>query len=112
VNDAADAPEISIVDQPERDRFEIRVGQEVAGFAEYRRRPGLIAFIHTEIDDRFEGQGLGSRLVTDVLDRSRADALAVLPFCPFVRSFIERHPDYLELVPEDYRERFDLPLTA
>ena len=107
---ATTAPEVTVADEPERHRFEIRVGGELAGFTEYRRAPGLIAFIHTLIDPRFEGQGLGTRLVTDALDDVRAAGLAVLPFCPFVRAFIANHPDeYLDLVPQGHRSQFDLP---
>jgi uncharacterized protein len=97
------------VDARDRSRFEIRVDGEVAGFTEYRRRPGLIAFIHTLIDPRFEGQGLGSELVRTALSQARSEALSVLPFCPFVRSYIARHTEYLDLVPEDARAKFDLP---
>ena len=104
------APNVEVVDEPERQRFEIRVDGELAGFTEYRRSPGLIAFVHTLIDARFEGQGLGTRLVTDALGEVRSDGLAVLPFCPFVRAFIARHTsDYLDLVPDAYRSEFGLP---
>jgi uncharacterized protein len=101
--------DVGVVDVPERSRFEVRVGGEVAGFAEYRRRPGLIAFIHTLIDPRFEGQGLASELVGTALSQARSEGLAVLPFCPFVRSYIARHTEYLDVVPEDLRANFDLP---
>ena len=104
--------DIRVVDVPERSRFEIRVGGEVAGFAEYRRRPGLIAFIHTLIDARFEGQGLASQLVRPALSEARSDGLSVLPFCPFVRSYIAGHTESLDLVPEDMRAKFDLPAHA
>jgi uncharacterized protein len=104
------APEISVADKPARQRFEIRVDGELAGFAEYRRSRGLIAFIHTLIDPRFEGHGLGTRLVTDALNQVRGDGLAVLPFCPFVRAFMASHSaEYLDLVPEGYRPEFGLP---
>ena len=58
----ARAADVRVVDAPDRSRFEIRVDGDVAGFTEYRRHPGAIAFIHTETDPRFEGQGLGSDL--------------------------------------------------
>jgi uncharacterized protein len=108
----APAADISVVDVPDRSRFEIRVDGEVAGFTEYRRRPGLIAFIHTLTDPRFEGQGLASDLVRTALSEARADGLSVLPFCPFVRAYIARHTEYLDLVPEDVRATFDLPADA
>jgi uncharacterized protein len=104
--------DIRVVDVPDRSRFEFQVGGEVAGFTEYRRRPGLIAFIHTLIDPRFEGQGLASQLVRTALTEARGDGLAVLPFCPFVRGYIERHTEYLDLVPEAMRVKFDLPAHA
>jgi uncharacterized protein len=97
-----------IIDNPDHKRYEIRVSDEVAGFVQYRRRPGLIALIHTEIDPRFEGQGLGSELIRGVLDGARSEGVAVLPFCPFVNGFISRHPEYVSLVPEDFRSEFGL----
>ena len=98
-----------VIDVPERSRFEIRVGDETAGFTGYRRAPGRITFIHTSIDPRFEGHGLGSELVRTALSNARAEGLAVLPFCPFVRSYIAAHPDELDLVPEAMRAKFELP---
>jgi predicted GNAT family acetyltransferase len=106
------AGDVQVVDVPDRSRFEIRVDGEVAGFTEYRRRPGLIAFVHTLTDPRFEGQGLASQLVRTALSEARSDELSVLPFCPFVREYIARHPEYLDLVPEDMRAEFDLPAHA
>jgi len=68
----------------------------------------VIAFTHTEIDARFEGQGVGSGLVRAALSEARASGLAVHPFCPFVRGYIARHPEDVELVPADLRAHFDL----
>src|SRR3954462_3883684 len=99
----------SVVDVPERSRFEISVDGEIAGFPEYRRRPGLIAFIHTLIDPRFEGHGLASQLVRTALSDARSAGLSVLPFCPSVRAYTAAHPEYLDLVREDMRAKFDLP---
>jgi predicted GNAT family acetyltransferase len=109
---SAPVTDIRVADVPERSRFEVRVGGELAGFTEYRRRPGVIAFVHTLIDPRFEGQGLGSQIVRTALDEARSEQLAILPFCPFVRGYIAGHPEYLGLVPEDMRARFDLPADA
>jgi predicted GNAT family acetyltransferase len=110
---APTADDVRVLDVPERSRFEVRVAGELAGFAEYRRRPQLIAFTHTLIDPRFEGQGLARQLVGTALSEARSEGLAVLPFCPFVRGFIAGHGDeYLDLVPGDLRETFDLPAGA
>jgi predicted GNAT family acetyltransferase len=106
------AADSRVVDVPDRSRFEIQVDGEVAGFTEYRRRPGLIAFIHTETDPRFEGQGLASQLVRTALTEARSRRLSVLPFCPFVRAYIGGHTEYLDLVPENVRAKFDLPADA
>ena len=104
--------EIRVVDVPEGSRFEIRVDDETAGYAAYRRRPGVIAFVHTEIDPRFEGQGLASKLIQTALSEARAEGAAALPFCPFVRSYIAGHGEYLDLVPSDRRARFQLTDAA
>lgn len=97
-----------IADNRERHRYEILVEDEVAGFAQYKAKPGQIAFTHTEIDDRFEGRGLGGELVAFALADARERGLAVLPFCPFVRGYIQRHREYVDLVPADRRAEFEL----
>jgi uncharacterized protein len=89
-------------------RYVIDEDGEVAGFVMYRDRPGLIAFVHTEIDPRFEGRGLGGALVSSALDDARGRELVVLPFCPFVNAYIQRHPEYQDLVPDAYKKEFGL----
>jgi uncharacterized protein len=101
-------PQIEVARDAEGERYVVTVDGVVAGLAQYRDRDGLIAFIHTEIDDRFEGRGLGGRLVAFALDDARERGLAVLPFCPFVNGYIERHREYVDLVPESYRAQFGL----
>jgi uncharacterized protein len=100
----------TVLDVPEWSRFEIHVDGRLAGFAQYRMKDaGLIVFTHTEIDDAFEGRGLGSTLVRAALDTARSRGLAVRPDCPFVRAYVARHPDdYLDLVPVELRPRLGL----
>jgi uncharacterized protein len=100
--------EITVHDNPDRDRFEVHADGELAGFTVYGSRPGVIAFVHTEIDPRFEGQGLGSSLVAGALDAARGQGASVLPFCEFVNRYIERHPEYRDLVRETDRAMFGL----
>jgi len=102
------AQQIEVADAPERGRYELSVDGEVMGFTTYLARPGLIAFLHTEVDERVQGRGLGDRLIKEALEDARARELAVLPFCPFVKAFIERHREFEALVPETYREQFGL----
>lgn len=104
--------DIVVQDQPERSRYEISVGGELGGFTEYELDGERISFIHTEIDSAFEGKGLGSKLVSQALTDVRDRGLSVLPFCPFVRSYIARHPEFVHLVPVAERARFDLQHTA
>jgi thioredoxin reductase (NADPH) len=103
-----DAPGPTVTDASDRRRFEIAIDGAVLGFAEYRRRPGVISFTHTEIDPAHNGEGLGTLLVKAALDTARAEGLAVLPYCPFVQGFINRHRDYLDLVPAERRAKFAL----
>jgi predicted GNAT family acetyltransferase len=99
---------IVVADAPDRKRFEVTVDDELAGFLVYRSRKGLLALIHTEVEDRFEGRGLGGRLARFALDQASAEKLAVLPFCPFVNDWLKRHPEYVDLVPPAYRANFNL----
>lgn len=99
---------VEIRDNPAQERVEIHVDGELAGFTAYRTRPGIKAFVHTEIDPRFEGQGLGGRLIASALDAARDNGDQVLPFCPFVNHFIATHDGYRDLVPEDMHEKFGL----
>lgn len=106
---ATDEAAIAVVDNPELGRFEIHVGDKLAGFTEYRPRGDRYAFVHTEIGDEFGGRGLASRLIKDTLDEMRARGIAVLPYCPFVKRYIQRHADYQDLVPADQRATFEIP---
>jgi uncharacterized protein len=101
--------ELRVADDRENERYIAATGDgDIVGFTEYRLRPGLIAFVHTEVDDRMTGQGVGSKLIGAALDDVRAKGLAVLPFCPFVNGFVERHREYADLVPAEYRGPFGL----
>lgn len=100
--------EVRVTDNQAEHRYEVYADGKLAGFVTYQEQPGRISFVHTEIDDEFGGHGLGSTLVSEALDDARKRDLAVLPFCPFVNAYIKDHPEYLDLVPESDRERFDL----
>ncbi len=94
---------------PERSRYEIEVDGRRAGLATYVERPGVVTFVHTEIDDDLGGRGLGGVLVGAALADVRRRGLTVRPACPFVRAWIAKHPDHLDLVAERDRARYSLP---
>lgn len=98
----------TVHDVPERNRFEIEVDGALVGFAQYRRVDGTIAFVHTEIDRGHEGAGLGGALISAAFVEARRRGDRILPFCPFVRSYLQRHPEYVDLVPEERRSAFGL----
>jgi len=96
------------VDNPEEARFEIWVDDKLAGVTTYARHDDRIEFLHTEVDDAFAGQGLAKKLATYELDEARRRGLAVYPYCPFVRGFIAKNHEYVDLVPESERRKFGL----
>ena len=85
-------------DNPSLLRFEIHDDGKLAGFAQYVRRPGRIFFVHTEIDPAFEGKGLAGQLVRFALDDARSTGRRIQPSCSYVAAWIQRHPEYQDLV--------------
>lgn len=90
--------DIEVRDNPEQHRYEAVVDGKVAGFAVYERVDGLIAFLHTEVDDAFSGRGIGSQIVQQSLDDVRRKELTVRPVCPFYKAFFDEHPEYADLL--------------
>jgi predicted GNAT family acetyltransferase len=89
---------MTVEDNAAEDRYEATAGGEVIGVARYVRRGGRTIFVHTEVDGDHEGEGVGSALVAAALDTERAAERPVVPLCPFVRAYIERHTEYSDLV--------------
>ena len=87
-------------DNAEHRRYELFVDGGMVGYARYVRRGGRAYLVHTEIDPEHEGAGLGATLVRGALDAQRQRGELVVPLCPFVRSYVERHPDYADVVDE------------
>ena len=92
--------EVTIVDRPERRRYELELGGERTGLLTYRidAASGVITHQHTEVNPEHGRQGLGTALVRFALDDARARGFSVRPQCPFVAAFIEGHPEYSDLV--------------
>jgi predicted GNAT family acetyltransferase/glutaredoxin len=99
------AAETEVVDVPEASHYELRLDGRLVGLAAYHRRGKRIAFTHTEVDESCEGRGFGSRLVAAALEDAGRKGLEVVPLCPFIAHYIERHPEYEALVAPSYRDR-------
>ncbi len=102
----------SVVDVPEKGRFEVRLGDRVVGLASYHIDEGTMTLPHTEVDPSVGGQGIGTTLVAGVLSAARERGLHVLPYCSFVRHYIQQHPETIELVAEEDRPHFGLETAA
>lgn len=83
-----------VVDDEAAQRFELRVGDDVVGIADYRPIPGGLAVTHMEVPHRFEGRGFASRLAEVLLRDASRRRLTVRPVCPFLADYVRRHPEH------------------
>ncbi|MDO5663510.1 MAG: GNAT family N-acetyltransferase [Brachybacterium sp.] len=90
--------DVTISRNRDRSRYEAEIEGRAAGFADYSEEEGVVVMPHTEVFPEFEGQGVGGALVRRALDDVRAAGFTVDPVCPFVAGWIEKHPDYQDLV--------------
>jgi predicted GNAT family acetyltransferase len=89
---------VEVVDDPGGRRWVVQVDGQDAGFVTYRVSGGRMTLLHTEIDDAFEGRGLGGQLARGVLEGARERQLKVVPRCPFIAGWIRRHPEWMDVV--------------
>ena len=90
--------DIKFVDSPDHHRYELRSGDEVIGVIAYRLGDGVITLVHTEVDPAHSGQGHAATLARGALDDARSRGLRVVPSCPYVAAYLEKHPEYADLV--------------
>ena len=88
-----------VVDNPGENRFETSTSAGLA-VLEYSRSGNLLALQHTEVPKSARERGTGGRLVEAAFRQAREQGLKVVPYCPFVRAYVERHPELSELVEE------------
>ncbi|WP_018317900.1 GNAT family N-acetyltransferase [Bradyrhizobium sp. WSM2793] len=86
-----------VIDNKDHHCFELEVEGHVAT-EHYKLDGGVITFEHTDVPKDLGGKGVGSKLVQGALDQVRAAGLKLIPQCPFVKAWIEKHPDYADLV--------------
>jgi predicted GNAT family acetyltransferase len=96
---------LEILDNEAEQRYEAWLDGRPAGLIAYEPHDGCLVFDHTEVDEALEGRGIGSRLAKAALDDVQTRGLRVTPRCPFVRSYIRRHPEYRDLVVRATRQR-------
>jgi hypothetical protein len=96
MNDAQ--PAVTVHRNDTRHRFEALVDGRLAGQLVFRPHGDVLDLVHTEVDPAFEGQGVGSALVRQVLDQILAAGGHIIPSCPYVQAFLRRHPDYQRVV--------------
>ncbi|HEX2076630.1 MAG TPA: GNAT family N-acetyltransferase [Longimicrobium sp.] len=86
-------------DNADQSRFELDVDGQTA-VLQYMQRGETLYLTHTEVPPELEGRGIGSRIVKHALEHARSQGHKVAPWCPFVRAYIDRHPEYQPLVAE------------
>ena len=91
---------IEITHEPrgDRGRYHLLVDGAEAGELDYRMDGDVRVYVHTGIRDEFEGRGLASKLAKHVLDEARAEGIAIGATCPYVRSYLQKHPEYQDLL--------------
>ncbi len=91
--------DIQVTNNERDNRYEAHIGGDLAGFLEYELNKLIISFTHTEVDPAFKGDGVGDALARAALDDVRGTGTRkVQPICPFIKSWIDKHPDYIPLV--------------
>lgn len=94
-----------MTDVPEKERFEARTAQdEVAGFVTYQLTGTIIVYTHTEVFPQYEGQGVASQLAKAVMDDARERGRTVVPVCPYIAKWLEKHPEYEAIVARTTRK--------
>lgn len=90
--------QVAVRDNADAARYEALLDGELAGIVDYRDRGGRRILVHTRVLDAFKGRGIGNRLAAGTLQLARADKLRIVPRCPFIRAYMERHPEYRDLL--------------
>ena len=95
---------MKVVDNPDRRRFEIDLGEGQFAFAEYTLPEGKIMFTHTEVPPSHEGRGIGTVLIEAGLAAARERGLKVIPICPFFAAYMQKHVEVQDLLDPAYRK--------
>ena len=91
-------PEIKVIDNPERSRYEASLDGRIAAYSTYESEPGRVVITHTVVRPKLEGRGVGSRLAKFAVDDIRDRGLRIKPVCTFTRKWLRGHPEYEAIV--------------
>ena len=92
------SPGLVIADAPDRGRYEAQLEDVLVGVLEYVVKRGRIALIHTEVFPGYERRGIAAGLARFALDDARRRGLRVIASCPYVKRYLETHPDDHDIV--------------
>jgi len=87
-----------VADGAERERYEAQLDGTLVGVLEYVVKRGRIALVHTEVFPGFEGRGIAAGLARFALDDARRRGLRVIASCPYVKRYLETHPEDHDIV--------------
>lgn len=98
---------LTVINDEAAHRFEIAIEGQTA-FAEYSISGHKMTLPHTVVPDDFEGRGVGSQLARAALGVAREKGLKVIPTCPFIAGYIEKHPEWHDLMDDTWRGRLGI----
>jgi predicted GNAT family acetyltransferase len=93
----------TVADNADDNKFEVRVNGQVVGWQPYRRYQTHIVLMHTEVDPSWRERGISSAMIDGVLALIRSAGATVVPYCKLTSDYILRHPEYRDLVPDQYQ---------
>lgn len=93
-----DMTEPSVTNASEKKRYEISADGVDAGLAAYVDSRNQRIFYHTEVDEKFAGRGLASKLIAAALADTRAAGKRIVAICPFVAAYVDKHEDYDDIL--------------
>ncbi len=99
---------ILIENNTEKSQYEAKQNGKVIAFAEYRKVGQSLMFTHTEVSEELEGQGIGTQLIRFALEDTRNKSMTAIPMCPFVKVFIQRHKEFVDIVHPAHRQVFGM----
>ncbi|MGD9841670.1 MAG: GNAT family N-acetyltransferase [Steroidobacteraceae bacterium] len=91
------ASTMQVIDNPARSRYELQVAGQLA-FIDYRRNAGVVSMTYAKVPAELNGRGIGATLVKGALELARAQGEQVIPLCSFIATYIQRHPEYTQLL--------------